>query len=56
MSEAVGYDETTSTREVVFYSEKTYGYFEVPKTVYLQLMASDFKGSYMLSDLIDCFP
>jgi hypothetical protein len=47
MSEAVGYDETTSTREVVFNSDKTYGYFEVPQTVYLQLMASDSKGSYI---------
>jgi KTSC domain len=54
--EAVGDRETTSTLEVVFNSDKTYGYFEVPKTVYLQLMASDSKGSYMLSDVIDCFP
>ncbi len=54
--EAVGYDETTSTLEVVFNSDKTYGYFEVPQTVYLELMASDSKGSYMLSDVIDCVP
>ena len=44
---AVGYDETTSTLEVVFNSDKTYGYFEVPQTVYLQLMASDSQGSYI---------
>ena len=56
MIEAVGYDETTSTLEVVFNSDKTYGYFEVPKTLYLQLMASDPKGSYLISDVIDCFP
>jgi KTSC domain len=58
MSEAVGYDETTSTREVVFSSEKTYGYFEVPKTVYLQLMASDFKGSYIaiLAGVVNFLP
>jgi len=54
--EAVGYDETTSPLEVVFNSDKTYGYFEVPKTVYLQQRASDSKGSYLLSDVIDCFP
>ena len=54
--EAVGDRETTSTLEVIFNSDKTYGYFEVPKTVYLQLMASESKGSYMLSDVIDCFP
>ena len=44
--EAVGDRETTSTLEVIFNSDKTYGYFEVPQTVYLQLMASDSKGSY----------
>ena len=54
--EAVGDRETTSTLEVVFNSDKTYGYFEVPQTVYLELMASDSKGSYLLSDVIDCFP
>lgn len=54
--EAVGYDETTSTLEVVFNSGKIYRYFEVPNNVYLELMASDSKGSYMLSNVIDCFP
>ena len=54
--EAVGDRETTSTLEVVFNSHKTYGYFEVPQTVYLELMASDCKGSYILSDIIDCVP
>lgn len=56
MIQAVGYDETTSTLEVVFNSSKTYLYFEVPKTVYLELMESDSKGSYMLSEVINCFP
>ena len=56
MIEAVGYDETTSNLEVIFNSGKTYRYFEVPKTVYLELMESDSKGSYMLSNVIDCFP
>ncbi|MEG5040527.1 MULTISPECIES: KTSC domain-containing protein [unclassified Microcoleus] len=54
--EAVGYDETTSNLEVIFNSGKTYRYFEVPKTVCLELMESDSKESYMLSDVIDCFP
>ena len=56
MIQAAGYDEKSSTLEVVFNSGKTYRYFEVPKTVYLELMESDSKGSYMLSDVIDCFP
>jgi hypothetical protein len=56
MIQAAGYDEKSSTLEVVFNSGKTYRYFEVPKTVYLELMESNSKGSYMLSDVIDCFP
>ncbi len=53
MLEAVGDRETTSPLEVVLNSDKTYGYFEVPQTVYWELMASDSKASYMLSDVID---
>jgi|GEM_PF-1310189 len=58
MIEAVGYHETTSTLEVVFQSDKTYGYFEVPKTVYLQLMASDSQGSYIaiLAGVVNFLP
>ena len=56
--EAVGDRETTSTLEVVFPSDKTCGYFEVPKTVYLQLMASDSKGSYIaiLAGVVNFLP
>ncbi|MEG4058533.1 MULTISPECIES: KTSC domain-containing protein [unclassified Microcoleus] len=56
MIQSAGYDEESYTLEVVFNSGKTYRYFEVRKTVYLELMESDSKGSYMLSDVIDCFP
>jgi hypothetical protein len=54
--QSAGYDEESYTLEVVFNSGKTYRYFEVPKTVYLELIESNSKGSYMLSDVIDCFP
>ncbi|MEG4396618.1 KTSC domain-containing protein [Microcoleus sp. BROC3] len=50
------YDETTSTLEVVFNSGKTYLYSEVPNNVYLELMDSDSKGSYMRDCVIDCYP
>ena len=55
MIKAVGYDETTSTLEVVFNSGKTYLYSEVPNNVYLELMESDSKGSYMRDCVIDCY-
>ena len=56
--EAVGDRETTSTLEVVFNSDKTYGYFEVPKTVYLELMASDSQGRYIaiLAGVVNFLP
>lgn len=54
--EAVCYDETTSNLEVIFNSGKTYRYFEVPQTVCLELMESDSKESYILSEVIECFP
>jgi hypothetical protein len=52
MIQAAGYDEKSSTLEVVFNSGKTYRYFEVPKTVYLELMESNSKGSYIMSGSI----
>ena len=42
--QSAGYDEESYTLELVFNSGKTYRYFEVPKTVYLELMESDSKG------------
>jgi hypothetical protein len=56
--ESVGDRETTSSLEVVSNRDKTSGYFEVPKTVYLQLMASDSKGSYIaiLAGVVNFLP
>lgn len=56
MIKAVGYDETSSTLEVLFDSGKTYLYSEVPNHVYSELMESDSKGSYMRDFVIDCYP
>lgn len=56
MIHAVGYDAEKQMLEVVFNSGKVYQYFEVPQNVYDELMASDSKGSYMRSCVIDCYP
>jgi hypothetical protein len=56
MIHAVGYDPKHQMLEVVFNSGKVYQYLEVPQNVYDELMASDSKGSYMLSFVIDCYP
>ena len=56
MIQAVGYDAEQQMLEVVFNSGKVYQYFDVPQPVYDELMASDSKGSYMRSCVIDCYP
>lgn len=53
---AVGYDAKSKTLEVVFNSSGVYTYTEVPAKVYKGLMAADSKGSYMRSEIIDCYP
>ena len=55
MIQAVGYDEPSQTLVVIFNSGRTYEYYEVPPGIYTQLMASDSKGSYMRSFVIDCY-
>ena len=54
--QAVGYDETTSTLEILLNSGKTYRYFEIPKTVCLELMKFDSKSSYIRSKITYCYP
>ncbi|WP_395094270.1 KTSC domain-containing protein [Armatimonas sp.] len=56
MLDAVGYDEKTQELEAVFTSGKVYRYSGVPKEVYEELLASDSKGSFMRSAIIDCYP
>ena len=55
MLHAVGYDEETQELEAVFNSGKIYRYCGVPKEVFEELLASDSKGSYMRSCIIDCY-
>ena len=56
MIHAFGYDEDNETLLVIFNSGKTYQYSEVPKETYEELLATDSKGSYMRSFVIDCYP
>ena len=43
---SVGYDEGTETLEIEFKNGGIYQYYNVPKTIYEQMMASDSKGKY----------
>lgn len=48
---SIGYDNGTATLEVEFSSGSVYEYFDVPQSVYEQLMASASVGS-ALNDLV----
>jgi hypothetical protein len=52
---AIGYDSKSKTLEVVFRSGKAWGYEEIPKKVYQELLKSKSIGSYMRENIIDCY-
>ncbi|MBS3920288.1 MAG: KTSC domain-containing protein [Deltaproteobacteria bacterium] len=41
--------------KVVFRSGKAWGYEEVPKKVYQELLKSESIGSYIRENIIDCY-
>jgi hypothetical protein len=53
---AVGYDEAAEELEAVFASGAVWRYRGVPKKVFRDLLASDSKGSFMRSMVIDVYP
>ena len=53
---AVGYDEATKELRVIFKPGDTYRYLNVPKSVYIELMKAESKGSYLKTHVIDVFP
>jgi hypothetical protein len=56
MIASVGYDPKAQELEIEFNnSGQVYVYFEVPKEEYEGLMAAESKGSYMHSNILDCY-
>ncbi|MBO3463114.1 KTSC domain-containing protein [Aetokthonos hydrillicola Thurmond2011] len=55
MLKAIGYDEATQTLLVVFVTGSKFQYFDVPKDVYKELMASASKGTFMHNCIINCY-
>lgn len=53
---AVGYDHQTGTLEIVFSGGEIYRYFEVPRSVYDELMASKSKGAFVNARIKQVFP
>ena len=54
---AIGYDFPNSVLEVeLLPSGRVYRYFDVPLSIYNELMASDSKGSYFNESIRDLYP
>ena len=52
---AVGYDPKAEVLEVVFRKGKIWCYYDVPPRVYEGLLKTRSVGSYMNSNVIDCY-
>ena len=52
---AVGYDAATMELEAIFSSGAVWRYRQVPRKVYLELLAAESKGSYMHSCVIGVY-
>ncbi len=53
MLSAIGFDRISGELEAVFVDGAVWRYRDVPESVYEELLASDSKGSYMRSCIID---
>jgi len=52
---AVGYDPKAKVLEVVFNSGKIWRYYDVPRSVYDELLTTRSVGSYMNSHILGCY-
>ncbi len=53
---SIGYQETAQTLEVEFKGGSVYQYYNVPKTIYDQLMQAPSKGQFLAHQIKDRFP
>lgn len=53
---SIGYEPTSSTLEVEFKNGGVYQYYNVPETIYQQLMASDSKGKFLHAYIKPAYP
>lgn len=53
---AIGYDTTTQTLEVEFFSGWVYQYYGVSEFLYQQLMCAPSKGQFLNQNIKNAFP
>ncbi|KAF1716824.1 KTSC domain-containing protein [Pseudoxanthomonas yeongjuensis] len=53
---SIGYDESSQTLEVEFYSGTVYQYFNVGADLYMQLMQSSSKGQFLNIYIKNAYP
>lgn len=51
----VGYDEASLTLEVGFHNGTVYQYFDVPQSLFQELMAASSKGAFLSSQIKNHF-
>jgi hypothetical protein len=47
----IGYDESTSTLEIMFLNNSIYQYFDVSQQIYQALMQADSQGQYLAQNI-----
>lgn len=52
---AIGYDDAIERLVIVFHNHRIYQFFEVPQTVYNELLIADSKDQYMQSSVIGSY-
>ena len=53
---SIGYDATTETLEIEFWSGSVYQYYNVPQNVYDHLMAEGSKGRFLNTYIKNAYP
>lgn len=53
---SVGYDPSSQTLEIEFSSGGIYQYYNVPETIYNELLLAPSKGQFFASQVKDSFP
>lgn len=49
--ESIGYDSKSQTLEIEFLNGSIYQYFDVPETIFEELMGADSQGRYLNSNI-----
>jgi len=55
MFASIGYDKKRNVLELEFNHGRIYQYYDVPQTIYKEIMGTSSKGRYFLANIEDCY-